>query len=225
MELGTNEIATRNIKIAFSEEELNNTTEFEIKPRENIKNNSILQIYEMLYVNGSSTEPAELDNKIKQDFISHIYDHNRKCWVLKFTSGKFAEILKSLLPRGVTSITLPDGLTSIGDDAFLNCRSLTSVTIPHSVTSIGNSAFNGCTSLTSVTIPDSVTSIGINAFQSCTSLKDIYCNPTTPPATKSYVFAGYVPERKIYVPMESVNAYKSASGWSDYASNIVGYNF
>ena len=225
MELGTNEIATRNIKIALSEEELNNTTEFEIKHRENIKHNNILQIYELLYTNDSSTEPAELGNKIKQDIISHIYDHDRKCWVLKFTSGKFAQILESLLLRGVTSITLPDGLTSIGDDAFLNCRSLTSVTIPDSVTSIGEYAFYWCTSLRSITIPDSVTSIGSYAFSYCESLKEVYCNPTTPPATKSYVFGGYVPERKIYVPMESVNAYKSASGWSDYASNIVGYNF
>ncbi|MFR6424693.1 MAG: leucine-rich repeat domain-containing protein [Oscillospiraceae bacterium] len=54
-----------------------------------------------------------------------------------------------------------------------DCTSLTSVTIPDSVTSIGEYAFSGCTSLTSVTIPDSVTSIGECAFYECTSLTSV----------------------------------------------------
>jgi hypothetical protein len=61
-------------------------------------------------------------------------------------------------------VTVPDGVTSIGDYAFFDCTSLSSVTIPNSVTSIGWYAFCDCTSLTSVTIPDSVTSIGPSAF-------------------------------------------------------------
>ena len=64
----------------------------------------------------------------------------------------------------LTSITIPDSVTSIGSSAFSGCSSLTSITIPDSVTSIGSSAFSGCSSLTSITIPDSVTSIGNNAF-------------------------------------------------------------
>jgi hypothetical protein len=66
----------------------------------------------------------------------------------------------------LTSITIPDSVTSIGASAFSYCTSLTSITIPDSVTSIGAGAFYYCTSLTSVTIPDSVTAIGGNAFQS-----------------------------------------------------------
>ena len=73
----------------------------------------------------------------------------------------------------LTSITIPDSVTSISDSAFSYCTSLTSITIPDSVTWIGNSAFSGCSSLTSVTIPDGVTSIGESAFSSCSSLTAI----------------------------------------------------
>ena len=73
----------------------------------------------------------------------------------------------------LTSITIPDSVTSIGYYAFYNCDSLTSITIPDSVESIGNSAFSYCRSLTSITIPDRVTSIGSEAFYLCTSLTSI----------------------------------------------------
>ena len=70
-------------------------------------------------------------------------------------------------------VTIPDGVTSIGEYAFSHCTSLTSVTIPDSVTSIGEFAFDGCTSLTSVTIPDSVTSIWQRVFSGCSSLTSV----------------------------------------------------
>ena len=73
----------------------------------------------------------------------------------------------------VTSVTIPNGVTSIGEDAFFNCISLDSVTIGNSVTSIGDTAFGYCTSLASITIPDSVTSIGEYVFLGCTSLASI----------------------------------------------------
>ena len=123
------------------------------------------------------------------------------------------------------SVTIPDSVTSIGGSAFSNCNSLTSVTIPDSVTSIGDSAFYSCTSLTSVTIPDSVTEIGYKAFYSCVKLESVYCKPTTPPILGLYVFDSNKSGRKFYVPTESVNVYKSATNWSSYASDIVGYNF
>ena len=73
----------------------------------------------------------------------------------------------------LTSITIPDSVTSIGSSAFENCTSLTSITIPNNVTSIGYGAFQGCTNLTSITIPNNVTSIGYGAFQGCTNLTSI----------------------------------------------------
>ena len=70
----------------------------------------------------------------------------------------------------LTSVTIGNSVTSIGDHAFFECSSLTSITIPNSVTSIGNNAFCRCYSLTSVTIGNSVKSIGYNAFEDCSSL-------------------------------------------------------
>ena len=73
----------------------------------------------------------------------------------------------------LTSVTIPDGVTSIGSYAFCDCLSLTSVTIPNGVTSIGSSTFYNCSSLISVTIPYSVTSIGSWAFRDCSSLTSV----------------------------------------------------
>ena len=125
----------------------------------------------------------------------------------------------------LTGITIGNSVTEIGSSAFDGCTSLTSVTIPDSVTEIGVSAFNYCTSLTSVTIGDSVTEIGYGAFSDCASLKEVYCKPTMPPSGGSRMFNWNASGRKIYVPRASVDAYKAASGWSDYKSYIEPYDF
>ena len=137
------------------------------------------------------------------------------------TIGKFAFAWCSSL----TSITIPNSVTTIEGYAFYLCTSLTSVTIPDSVTTIGEWAFQNCRSLTSVTIPDSVTEIGKEAFAYCSSLKKVYCNATIPPSLGSSAFSYNATGRRIYVYEECVEVYKSASGWSDYADAIVGYNF
>ena len=81
----------------------------------------------------------------------------------------------------ITSVTIPNSVTSIGEEAFMGCDSITSITIPNSVTSIGDYAFEDCTLLTSIIIPNSVTSIGRDAFYGCDSLT-IYCEATSKPS-------------------------------------------
>jgi hypothetical protein len=73
----------------------------------------------------------------------------------------------------VTNITIPDSVTTIGDQAFSDCYALTSITIPNSVTNIGDYAFNFCLGLTNVTIPSSVPSLGNSAFASCWRLTSV----------------------------------------------------
>ena len=75
--------------------------------------------------------------------------------------------------ESLTSLTIPNSVTTIGEKAFHNCKRLTNLTIPNSVTAIGNLAFYWCKGLTAVTIPNSVTSIGDNPFASCSNLTSI----------------------------------------------------
>jgi hypothetical protein len=93
--------------------------------------------------------------------------------------------------------------------------------IPSTVTSIGNSVFSGCDGLTSIDIPSSITSIGNYAFNRCSGLTSITVNATTPPTLGTDVFNN-TNNCPIYVPNESVDTYKAASGWSAYASRIQG---
>ena len=112
------------------------------------------------------------------------------------------------------SINIPEGVTSIEPSTFNSCSALTSINIPESVTSIRDYAFDGCSSLTSVTIPKNVTSIGKQVFSS--SLDTIYCYIVTPIQIYPNTFSNY---RKaiLFVPCESLEAYKEHRVWSKFA--------
>ncbi|MBQ9575349.1 MAG: leucine-rich repeat protein, partial [Muribaculaceae bacterium] len=114
---------------------------------------------------------------------------------------------------GLTSVTIGNSVTEIPQDCFYYCIGLTSVTIGNSVTSIGGGAFYGCSGLTSVTIGNSVDSIGKYAFHSCYGLTNVTCLAKTPPfAKESDVYQNY--NATLYVPAESLNAYKTTYPWS-----------
>lgn len=119
--------------------------------------------------------------------------------------------------RNLPNITLSSGLTSIEQSTFSGCSSLTSIEIPDSVTTIGYSAFTDCSGMTSVTIGSGVTSINDNAFRRCTSLNSLTVKATTPPTLRQYALY-QTNGCPIYVPSESVEAYKSA--WDTYAYRI-----
>ena len=131
--------------------------------------------------------------------------------------------MEEFAPSGLTAYTIPHGVTMIGVSAFEYCTNLTSITIPDGVTMIEDSSFFNCSKLTNITIPDGVTTIGYYAFYECRSLTNVYCKPTTPPTLGSNVYK--YPVVAIHVPQASVEAYKSADGWSEYADKIVGYDF
>ena len=122
---------------------------------------------------------------------------------------------------GLTSVTIPNSVTSIGNGAFYGCSGLTSITIPNSVTSIGHFAFNYCSGLTSVTIPNSVTSIGNYAFSSCEGLTRINAYPNPEKVSMgSEVFIGVPKDGTLHVLPKYLSAYQTADQWKDF-TNIV----
>ena len=144
----------------------------------------------------------------------------------------------------LTSLTIPTGVTTISAYLCSNDYNLATTNIPDGVTSIGEHAYYDCLSLLDITIPSSVTTIGQSAFrvnnwtasdpenyakmQNLLANRVVRCLATTPPSVDSITFdvdsAGVSVTYPIYVPAESVEAYKAASGWSTYADRIQAIN-
>lgn len=120
----------------------------------------------------------------------------------------------------VTNLTISNSLTTIDNAVFSGLSKLTTLTVPASITYIGASSFDRCTGLTSITFLSNRLSFGTSALANCTSLMSITCYATTPP-TILYNSLNNVPANcNIYVPTQSVEAYKQAQYWSDRADYI-----
>ena len=142
-----------------------------------------------------------------------VYDSRENCnAIIKTATNELA--------IGCSSTIIPEGVTSIGEDAFRGCDSLTSVTIPDSVTSIGKYAFYECDGLVSITIPNSVTEIGVWAFAYCNSLR--YCDFSTHEFVPKLGSAAFFSTSfKIIVPDALYDECIVAEEWNKYTDRII----
>ena len=120
----------------------------------------------------------------------------------------------------IKRIILGDNVIAI-TYALYYCYALASVTIPDGITAIGEHAFSYCYTLTSITIPDSVTNISANAFASCYGMSEYHFKPTTPPTlANSNAFSATPSDCVVYVPRGRLNAYKNATNYGTIASKM-----
>ena len=119
----------------------------------------------------------------------------------------------------LTSLTIPDSVTKIGMYAFQGCTNLTNVNIPSNISIIDGSAFQNCSSLQEVVIPNTISKIGKQALRGCTSLTSITIEATTPPEIFSYTFED-TNNCPIYVPCDSVSSY--VNSWGSLSARIRG---
>lgn len=132
---------------------------------------------------------------------------------------------------GLTSIEIPNLMTEIMTSCFATCKQLVSVKLPNTLITIGDMAFGDCTSLTEFEIPESVAFLGYNVFLGSNALKTLVCHPTTPPAKSQFGYyydgplqlSDSIQFETIYVPMESVEAYKGYYAWRLYKDIIRGF--
>lgn len=116
------------------------------------------------------------------------------------------------------NVTLPQSLRTIGEGSFYNCEILSNINIPNKLTTIGDFAFKN-SGIFSITLPETIVSIGEAALQA-PGLESIVILAQNPPTLGDFVFDGIVADYTIYVPENSLNAYKTATNWSEYADRI-----
>ena len=121
----------------------------------------------------------------------------------------------------ITSFYIPDNVTVLEHSVFNRCSKLSSIHMSSSLQSIGDECFYDCADLETIVIPDTVTSIGRSTFNHCTKLNTVIVNAVVPPSLGESSFSDNASGRLIKVPAESLQAYKTAAGWSTYASSIV----
>lgn len=121
---------------------------------------------------------------------------------------------------GLTSVELGDSVTSIEMNAFHECRNLTRITLGKSLKTISGHAFNWCDKLESITLPATLTSIGEYGFYYCPNLKTIVSLAVTPPTMRNANTFSYYTTPTLYVPEESLEAYRTTDCWSRF-TNIL----
>lgn len=162
----------------------------------------------------NALNPLMIPEKVTANFPFVGYDDGYR--TITFTvTGIGEEVFKGR--SSLISITLPNSIQKIGSYAFADCSLLSSITLPNSLQEIGSNAFAGCSSLTSVTLPSSIQKIHEAAFKGC-DLTSCTCYAVEPPTLEYCNFDWEL--QAIYVPRGSVEAYKYANGWCEFA-NII----
>lgn len=118
---------------------------------------------------------------------------------------------------GLTSVSLGKNVKSIGEGAFICNDALSTVSLPDGLTTIGADAFRFCASLKSIVIPATVQTIGDGSFLSCDKLSAVHCRAAEPVAISVAAFNDVASHCTLYVPVGSVERYKAAEGWKDFA--------
>ena len=116
------------------------------------------------------------------------------------------------------SITMPNSIVRIEEYAFYNCSAVKKFIIPGNVTFIGQRAFWDCKEMTSLAIYGNVATIGDYAFRNCSKIASITCEAATPPTCIYQCLNSVTKTIPLYVPSESVNAYKNATEWKDFTN-------
>ena len=180
-----------------------------------------IEPYQQLIFNFSnSTLTAESVTLIPIDYEgTGDYCITEICYNL-FHGGKSGDLIP--LTDRIKTITVPEKTTIIEDVAFYNCYGLTSISLPSSLTYIGSKAFGNCRGLTEITIPVNVTEIDYGAFQLDSEQNNVvyHVKPIQPPILGGEVFRNDFADIKIYVPKDSLEAYKTATNWAEYATMI-----
>lgn len=118
--------------------------------------------------------------------------------------------------RSITSLIIPGSVKSIGSSAFEDCTGLTSVSLSEGVEAIGGSTFEGCTGLSKITLPSSISSISINALKNCRGLASITSLNNNPPFCISPFYNVDKGNCVLWTPKGSLAAYKGANVWNEF---------
>ena len=122
--------------------------------------------------------------------------------------------------RGLTSVNIPNSVTTIGNSAFYECSGLASVTIPSNVTAIGESAFCGCSKLSSITIPNNVSNIENSTFSNCNSLMSMKI-PNSVTTIGNFAFSGCGGLSSVTIPNSVATIGSSAFGGCSGLSSVT----
>ena len=199
--------------------------------------NSVTDIGTAAFYKCINLHTVTLPNKL-QVLPEYVF---QDCQALKSIHTKSVHTIKKYAFNGCTrlaKVEFTDALTSLGDRAFLDCRSLTQVTLPNSVTDVGEGCFSGCLklkdvqlsesmnglsyglfsdcrSLTQITLPERIEFVAFDAFSNCIALKSIKSKALYPPKVYNAVASGYKLNYtgKLIVPFGSKDSYSKDSSW------------